>query len=59
MLTHNLKMGDELWIGETRITLRRRSGQVASLLIDAPPDVRVMTSKPDDAQEASASKDEE
>ncbi len=45
MIKHDLKLGEELWIGETRITLKRKSGQVASLIIDAPKSVTVRTPK--------------
>lgn len=41
MIKHDLKLGEELWIGKTRITMVRKSGQLASLVIDAPDDVVV------------------
>ena len=51
MIMHYLKLGEDLWIGETRISLRRKSGQVASLVIDAPPNVKIRTPKSERREE--------
>lgn len=45
MIKHDLKHGEELWIGATKIKMVRKSGQVCSLIIDAPDDVVVRTPK--------------
>lgn len=45
MIKHDLKLGEELWIGDSRIKMVRKSGQVCSLIIDAPADVVVRTPK--------------
>lgn len=45
MIKHDLKIGDDVWVGDTKISLRRKSGQVVSLVIDAPADVKIRTSK--------------
>lgn len=45
MIKHDLKVGEEIWIGDTRITLKRKSGQVCSLIIDAPEAVKIKTPK--------------
>lgn len=45
MIKHDLKLNEELWIGDTKVTLKRKSGQVCSLIIDAPADVIIKTPK--------------
>ena len=45
MIKHDLKRGESLWIGGAEIKMVRKSGQVCSLIIDAPPDVVVRTPK--------------
>lgn len=54
MIKHDLKLGEDLWIDGTRITLRRKSGQVASLVIDAPANVVVRTPKSKREKEGNA-----
>lgn len=45
MIKHDLKIGEELWIGDAKIKMVRKSGQVCALIIDAPPSVVVKTPK--------------
>ena len=45
MIKHDLKLGEELWIGATKVKMVRKSGQVCALIIDAPADVVVRTPK--------------
>lgn len=45
MIQHNLRLGEELRIGDTVVRLVKRSGQVAALVIDAPPEVKIVISK--------------
>lgn len=45
MIKHDLKVGEEIWVDGTRITLKRKSGQMCSLIIDAPADVKIKTPK--------------
>ena len=45
MIKHDLKLGEDLWIGGARIKMVRKSGQVCSLIIDAPDDMVVKTPK--------------
>ena len=45
MIKHDLKIGEELWIGDAKIKMVRKSGQVCALIIDAPPSVEVKTPK--------------
>lgn len=45
MIKHDLKLGEELYIGGAKIKMVRKSGQVCSLIIDAPADVVVRTPK--------------
>ncbi len=39
MLKHDLKLGDTIEIGDTKIRMIRKSGQQCTLIIDAPSDV--------------------
>ncbi len=39
MLKHDLKMGDTIQIGPTKIRISKKSGQICTLVIDAPADV--------------------
>lgn len=45
MLKCDLKLGEELWIGETKVRLSRKSGQVCCLVIDVPDGVVIKTPK--------------
>lgn len=45
MIKHDLKLGEDLWIGGAKIKMVRKSGQVCSLIIDAPDDMVVKTPK--------------
>lgn len=45
MIKHDLKLGEDLWIGGVKIKMVHKSGQVCSLIIDAPDDVVVRTPK--------------
>lgn len=54
MIKYDLKVGEDLWIGDTRVTLKRKSGQFASLVIDAPASVSVRTPKSERKKEADA-----
>lgn len=45
MIKQDLKVGDEMWIGATKIKLTHKSGQCCSLVIDAPPEVKIRTPK--------------
>ncbi|WP_109217594.1 carbon storage regulator [Klebsiella pneumoniae] len=45
MIQHNLRLGEELRIGDTVVRMVKKSGQVAALVIDAPPEVKIVISK--------------
>lgn len=45
MIQHNLRLGEELRIGDTVVRMVKKSGQVAALIIDAPADVKIVISK--------------
>lgn len=45
MFKHDLRPGESIQIGDTIVTLVRKSSQVASLLIDAPRDVKITTNR--------------
>jgi len=47
---HDLRPGESIQIGETTVTLVRKSSQVASLLIDAPRDVKITTNREQKAE---------
>lgn len=54
MIKHDLRVGETIEIGGTKVTLRRKSGQIASLVIDAPDDVLIRRQlKPHETQEDS------
>lgn len=44
-MKHDLKPGEELWIGGAKVKMVRKSGQVCSLIIDAPADMVIRTPK--------------
>ncbi|AXF51437.1 CsrA-like regulator [Erwinia phage Pavtok] len=55
MIKHDLRVGETIEIGGTKVTLQRKSGQIASLVIDAPDDVVIKRQlKPHETQEDSA-----
>lgn len=55
MIKHDLRVGETIEIGGTKVTLRRKSGQIASLVIDAPDDVQIKRQmKPHETQEDKA-----
>lgn len=39
MLKHDLKMGETIQIGATKVRISKKSGQICTLIIDAPDDV--------------------
>lgn len=41
MIKQDLRVGETLEIGEAKIRLVHKSGKVASLVIDAPPSVKI------------------
>lgn len=45
MIKHDLKVGEEIWIGDTKVMLRHKSGRICSIVIDAPADVKIRTPK--------------
>lgn len=51
MFKHNLKIGEDIWVGEARITLQKKSGQHALIYIEAPPDVKIRTAQDDTTRE--------
>lgn len=51
MLKHDLTVGDEIWIGDTCVRLKQKTGQRVSLIINAPPEVKIRTKHNDQKQE--------
>lgn len=51
MFKHNLKIGEDIWIGDARISLQKKSGQHALIYIDAPQTVKIRTSQERPEQE--------
>ena len=45
MIKHDLRVGEEMKIGGTTLRMVKKSGQVATILIDAPADVKIEFSK--------------
>lgn len=45
MIQHNLRIGEELRIGDAVVRMVKKSGQVAALIIDAPPEVKIVITK--------------
>lgn len=41
MIRQDLKPGDEIWIGETKLRMVQKSGRVCSLQIEAPEHVKI------------------
>ena len=45
MFRHDLKVGESITIGDVKLTLQRKSGQLCSLLIDVPDGTPIETSR--------------
>lgn len=43
MFKHDIKVGESIMVGDAVITIQAKSGQNCTLMIEAPPDVRIQT----------------
>ena len=54
MFKHDMKVGESIKVGDAVVTIQAKSGQICTLLIDAPPHVPIQTAKDRKKQEESA-----
>lgn len=45
MFKHDIKVGESIIVGDAVVTIQAKSGQICTLLIDAPPHVPIKTTK--------------
>ena len=54
MFKHDIKVGESIKVGDAVVTIQAKSGQICTLLIDAPPDVPIKTARDRKKQEGNA-----
>lgn len=54
MFKHDIKVGESIKVGDAVITIQAKSGQICTLQIDAPPDVRIQTNRDRKKREVAA-----
>lgn len=54
MFKHDIKVGESIEVGDVVVTIQAKSGQICTLLIDAPPHVPIKTARDRKKQEESA-----
>lgn len=54
MFKHDIKVGESIQVGDAVVTIQAKSGQICTLLIEAPPHVPIKTSRDRKKQEVAA-----
>ena len=54
MFKHDIKVGESIKVGDAVVTIQAKSGQICTLLIDAPPHVPIQTTRDRKKQEVNA-----